>query len=182
MMESRATTPYYGVMAEFESPEALLEAAARARDAGYRKMDAFHPFPIHGMREALGKPKTKFPWIIFLGGAVGFIAAYSMMYFATVIHWPLNIGGRPLHSWVNYIPILFEVTVLFATLTAFFGLWVLCGLPMPYHPVFNVPRFARASTDRFFLCIEATDPKFDLQATRDFLQELNPASVNLVDH
>jgi hypothetical protein len=168
-------------MAEFETPEQLVEAAGRARDAGYRQMDAYHPFPIHGIREALGKPRTILPWIIFCGGAIGGIGGYAMQYFAMAVHWPLNVGGRPTHSWPNFIPITFEMTVLLASITAFLGMIVLNGLPQPYHPVFNVARFERASTDRFFLCIESTDPKFSLEDTRAFLNGLNAHSVSVVE-
>lgn len=168
-------------MAEFETTDELLAAAAKARDAGYRKMDAYAPFPVHGLREALGVPKTKLPYLIFLGGAVGGLSGYFMQYFAMAIHWPMNVGGRPTHSWPNFIPITFEMTVLFASLTAFICIIVLNGLPQPYHPVFNVARFERASTDRFFLCIEASDPKFDVTATRTFLQGLSCHSVAVVE-
>ncbi len=181
MMQNRLTPPIHGLMAEFESAEQLVEAARQAHEAGYRRMDAYTPFPVHGLREAMGVRKTRLPWLVLAGGAVGFIAGYGMQYFAQVIHWPINIGGRPLHSWPNYIPIVFEMTVLVASLTAFLSVVIINGLPRPHHPVFNVDKFDRASTDRFFLCIEADDPKFDTESTRLFLQELKPASVSVVE-
>lgn len=174
-------TEIYGLMAEFDTAEELTGAAAQAREAGYRQMDAYSPFPVHGLAQALGKPRTKLPWVIFAGGVVGAVAGYFMQYFATVIHWPINVGGRPLHSWPAYIPVTFEVTVLIASLTAFVAVIVANGLPQPYHPVFNVPAFERASTDRFFLCIEAKDPQFDREKTRRFLESLEPRSVTVVE-
>ncbi len=174
-------SPLYGLMAEFETSEQLLHAVGHAHQAGYRKMDAYSPFPVHGLREALGRKHTKLPFVILVGGIAGFLTAYAMMYYATVVHWPLNIGGRPLHSWPNYIPILFEMTVLFSVLTAFVGVIVANGLPQHYHPVFNVPGFERASTDRFFLCIESDDPQFDPKETRRFLESLEPMEVSSVE-
>ena len=158
-------TPIYGVMAEFDNPTALVHAARRAYERGYKKVEAYSPFPIEELSEALHQPKNKLPMVVLMGGVLGGLAGYLMQYYVTVIHFPINIGGRPLHSWPAYIIITFELTVLFASFAAFLGLLALCGLPMPYHPVFNVPRFALASRNRFFLCIEATDPLFDRAGT-----------------
>jgi hypothetical protein len=174
--------PIYGVMAEFDNPTALVNAVRRAVEEGYRKLDAYSPFPIEALSEALHLHKNKLPMIVLLGGLTGLIAGYLMQYYVTVIYFPINIGGRPLHSWPAYIIITFEMTILFAALSAVLGLLALCGLPMPYHPVFNAPRFALASRNRFFLCIEATDPLFDRSKTSDFLETLEPSEVTEVAH
>ena len=174
--------PIYGVMAEFNNPTALVNAAREARARGYRKLDAYTPFPIEELSEALHLPKRKLPLIVLIGGILGGLTGFLMQYYVTVIYFPINIAGRPLDSWPMYIVITFELTILFAAISAVLGLLALCGLPMPYHPTFNVPRFARASRSRFFLCIRATDPLFDLKATEDFLESLEPREVAEVAH
>src|SRR5450755_1620564 len=171
----------YGLMAEFEQPTELVAAARRAREEGYRKMDAYSPYPIHELTDALGIRPTKLPWIVLGGGIVGCASALLMMWFSATIHYPINVGGRPLASWPMFIPITFEVTVLFASLSAVLGMLGMNGLPMPYHPVFNAPRFALASRDRFFLCIEVIDPKFDVDATSRFLANLGARDVSEVE-
>ena len=170
----------YGLMAEFDTPTALVAAAERARLAGYRRMDAFSPIPIEELSEALDLRRTRLPMIVLAGGIIGGLAGYSLEYWSQAIAYPLNIGGRPLHSWPHFIPVTFETTVLGAALSAFVGMWALNGLPQPYHPVFNVPEFARASRDRFFLVIETADPRFDRHATEQFLQGLHPVGVHEV--
>jgi hypothetical protein len=174
--------PIYGLMAEFDDPKALVEAAHQAHAAGYKRMDAYTPFPVHGLSEALGVRHTRLPLLVLLGGIAGGLAGYGLQYWATVIEYPYNIGGRPLHSWPAFIPITFETTVLLAAFAAVFGMLALNGLPQPYHPVFNVPRFELATRTHFFLCIEATDPKFDLEGTRRFLESLSPQEVAEVEH
>ena len=173
--------PIYGVMAEFNNPTSLVNAAREARVRGYRKLEAYSPFPIEELTEALHLPKSKLPLIVLIGGILGGLTGYLMQYYVTVIYFPINVAGRPLHSWPMYIVITFELTILFAAISAVFGLLAVCGLPMPYHPVFNVKEFERASRDRFFLCIEATDPKFDMAATREFLESLHPMEVAEVE-
>jgi hypothetical protein len=173
-------SPVYGLMAEFEDPNALVAAANHARLEGYRRMDAYSPFPIEELHEALGLPPTRLPLIVLIGGLVGAVGGYSLQYWVSVIENPWNVGGRPLHSWAAFIPITFETTILVAALSAVLGMLALNGLPMPYHPVFNVSRFALASRNRFFLCIEARDANFDLEKTRNFLQTLNPREVSTV--
>ncbi|HEY6050550.1 MAG TPA: DUF3341 domain-containing protein [Thermoanaerobaculia bacterium] len=172
----------YGLIAEFESPGELLEAARRAREEGYVRMDAYTPYPMHDLAEALGIRPTKLPWVVLAGGLIGCVAALGMMWFSATIHYPLNVGGRPLASWPMFIPITFELTVLFASLFAVLGMLGMNGLPMPYHPVFNAPRFALASRDRFFLCIEARDPRFDTEKTSRFLANLGARVVSEVEH
>ena len=166
----------FGLAAEFKSHEDLLRAAEESYAQGYRKMDAYAPFPVEGLAGALGK-RNRVPLMVLIGGIIGGAGAYYMMWYANVVSYPINIGGRPLHSWPAFIPITFELTVLCAGLTAFFGSLATCGLPKPYHPMFNLPEFERASQDRFFLCIEADDPIFDATKTREFLQRLGPQSV-----
>ena len=172
--------PIYGLIAEFENPTGLVNAARAAREQGYRKLDAYSPFPIEELNEALHLHRNKLPLIVLLGGLVGGTLGYILQYYVTVVYFPINIAGRPLHSWPSYVVITFEMTILFAALSAVLGLLALCGLPMPYHPVFNVPRFALASRNRFFLCIQARDPLFDRAKTSAFLETLEPREVSEV--
>jgi hypothetical protein len=170
----------YGFMAEFEQPAELLNAARAAHEAGYRKMDAYSPFPVEGAAEAIGFQHTRVPLVVLIGGIAGAGVAYGMQYYSAVWDYPLNIGGRPLHSWPSFIPITFELTVLFAAVAAVFGMLLMNGLPKPYHPVFNVPAFKLASQTRFFLCLQATDPQFG-ERTKYFLAGLNPIAVHEVE-
>jgi len=170
----------YGLLAEFDDPNALVAATQKAHRAGYRRMDAYSPFPIEELHEALGGRHTRLPLIVLIGGLFGCLGGYSLEYWVSAMAYPINVGGRPLHSWPAFIPVTFECTILVAALSAVFGMLALNGLPMPYHPVFNVPRFALASRNRFFLCIEARDKKFDLTETRRFLETLNPREVSTV--
>jgi hypothetical protein len=169
----------YGLSAEFVHHAELLRAAHESYARGYRNMDGYTPFPIEGLAEAMGK-SNRMPLLILVSGIIGGCSAYFMQWFANVISYPLNVGGRPLHSWPSFIPITFELTVLGASLTAFFFSLGLNGLPKPYHPMFNLAEFERASQDRFFLCIEATDALFDREATRRFLESLHPVMVREV--
>jgi Protein of unknown function (DUF3341) len=171
----------YGLMAEFAEPEALLEAARRSFAEGYRRMDAYSPFPIDGLAEAIGFHKTRLPLLVLIGGIIGCLGGFYLQYWVAVIDYPLNIGGRPLNSWPMFIPVTFELTILAAGLTAVLGLLALNGLPMPYHPVFNVERFQLATRNRFFLCIESVDPKFNQETTRRFLESLRPQGVYEVE-
>ena len=167
----------YGLLAEFEDPKALVAATHSAHHAGYRCMDAYSPYPIEELHEALGARHTRLPLIVLIGGLCGCLGGYSLQYWVATSAYPLNIGGKPLHSWPAFIPITFECTILVAALSAVFGMLALNGLPMPYHPVFNAARFALASRNRFFLCIEAKDPQFHLEETRKFLETLEPREV-----
>jgi hypothetical protein len=176
----RTPSAIYGLMAEFDDPPSLVAAAERAHHAGYRCLDAYSPFPIEELHEALGSHHTRLPLIVLIGGLVGCIGGYLLQYWVSVLAYPINVGGKPFHSWPAFIPVTFECTILGAALSAVLGMLALNGLPQPYHPVFNVPRFALASRNRFFLCIEANDPQFDLESTRQFLETLNPREVTTV--
>ena len=172
----------YGLLAEFAGPRRLTRAAQEARGDGYTQLDAYTPYPIEAVSEALGHHKSKLPLIVFVGGVFGFLAGFGLQYWTSVIAYPLNIGGRPLNSWIAFIPVTFETTILFAALAAVLGMLALNGLPQPHHPIFNAKRFALASRDRYFLCIEAEDPRFDREATRRFLEELGPVEVSEVEN
>ena len=174
------TPKTFGMMAEFDDHNRLLEAAGAAHAAGYRKMDAYTPYPIHGLSEALGQKPTKISTVVLCGGLAGCVGGFTLMCWITLVAYPMNVAGKPMYSWPAYIPITFETTVLCAAFTAVIGMIALNGLPQPYHPVFNVERFKRASQDRFFLCIEAADPKYDTMATREFLAR-HSAEVMEVD-
>jgi hypothetical protein len=180
MTMKAAAPPVYGLMAEYTSPDDVLAAARRAYAEGYRRMDAYTPFPVEGLAEAIGFTRNRMPLIVLIGGLLGGLGAYFMMWYSATIHYPINVGGRPFHSWPAFIPITFELTILGASFAAVLGMLGLNGLPMPHHPVFNVPGFALASRNRFFLCIQSDDPKFDLNATRQFLEGLGPNKVSLV--
>lgn len=167
-------TQLHGLMVQFLTPEAVLLATRRTRQAGYREFDAYTPYTVEGLAAELGMRRSRIPSIVLIGGIVGAGTGFFMQYYTMAVDYPLNSGGRPLFSWPAFIPITFEMLILVAALAAFLSMILLNGLPHPNHPVFNVPEFARASQDRFFLCIEATDPQFDLEATAKFLSDLNP--------
>jgi Protein of unknown function (DUF3341) len=169
--------PIYGLMAEFETPEEVLAAAHRTRAAGYRRIDAFTPFPVEGLAEAVGFEWTAVPIIVFCGGLLGGLTGFGMCFYANVVSYPWVIGGKPPNSWPMWIPITFELTILGAAIAAVVGMLALNGLPTPYHPMFSVERFRLASTDRFFLCVKARDRKFSLEETKTFLQDLKPHGV-----
>ncbi len=174
--------PFYGLLAEFDSATALAAAATRVREEGYTHTDAFTPYPVEGLSEAIGFHDRKLPLIVLCGGIIGGLSGFGLQYWVAAVAYPLNIGGRPYLSWPAFIPITFEMTILFAAISAVVGLMVLNRLPMPYHPVFNAPRFSAASRDRFFLLIESTDPKFDHLQTKKFLGDLHAREVTEVAH
>jgi Protein of unknown function (DUF3341) len=179
-MEHRAHT--YGVVAEFETAEQLIQAAERTRLAGYRRFEAYAPFPVEGLSEAMALKRNAVPLITLIGGLAGGLGGFFFQYWVSVIAYPVNIGGRSLNSWPAFIPVTFELTVLGAALSAVFGMLALNGLPRPHHPLFNVHRFSKhATSDRFFLCIEARDPKFHLADSARFLQGLHAAHVSEVE-
>ena len=170
----------YGLIAEFDDPDTLVKATAKAHEAGYRTMDAFSPFPIHGLAEAMGVRKTLVAKITLAGGLTGTATGFGMQYFASVMHYPYSIGGKPLNSWPAFMPIVFELTILFAAFSALGSMLLINGLPRPHHPVFNAKRFERASSDGFFLCIEETDAQYDASETKAFLEGLGPVEVSEV--
>jgi hypothetical protein len=173
--------PVYGLLAEFDSAEQVLAGAEKSYAAGYRQMDAYSPIPVEGLAEAIGFHRTWVPQLCLLGGLTGCVGGFFLQWWPNVIGYPLNIGGKPHNSWPSFIPITFELTVLFAGLATVFGMLALNGFPEPYHPIFNAPRFEGASRDKFFLCIEARDEKFDAQKTREFLLGLNPQEVSEIE-
>jgi hypothetical protein len=172
----------WGLLAQFETSHELVDATKRAHQRGYRKMDAYSPFPVPKLAEAVGFHRNYVPLTCLIGGILGGSAAYMLQYWINVIGYPMNVAGRPLHSWPSFIPVTFEMTVLFAGFGAFFGMWALNGLPLLFHPLFNVKRFSAASRDGFFLCIQAADPKFELGNTRDFLLSLRPIAIEEVPY
>ncbi len=174
--------PIWGLIAEFDTPSEIVIAARKAYAEGYRRMDAYSPFPVEGLSEAIGFHHDSVALICLVGGLLGLATAYVLQYWINVIAYPLNIGGRPFHSWPSFIVVSFEMTILFGGLAAVFGMFAMNGLPMPYHPVFNVPSFSFATEDKFFLCIEASDPKFDRVATYQFLSSLEPRAITEVPH
>jgi len=172
--------PIYGLMAEFDSAQALVDAGRKTREAGYKKIDAYSPFPIEGLAEEIGMHFDEIPLTVLIGGIIGGCTGYLMQYWMSAVDYPLNIGGKPPHSWPAFIVITFEMTILFAGISAVLGMLAFNGLPMPYHPVFNVPRFALASKDRFFLIVFSSDKKYNSLETRNFLETLAPRSISEV--
>ena len=173
-----APGPLYGIIAEYPDATALVGAARAAREAGYRDIDGYSPFPIEELIETLDVHDRRLPFLVLVGGILGGIAGYALCYWTSVVDYPINVGGRPFHSWPAFIPVTFETTILGAALACVLGMLALNGLPMPYHPVFNVPRFALSSSDRFFLCIKAHDPRFDADDTRRFLESTGARQVD----
>lgn len=167
----------YGLIAEFRTGDALLEAAKRARDDGYRNLEAYAPYPVEGIAEAVGFKRNRVPLITLLGGFAGGLGGYFLQWYSAVIDYPINVGGRPLHSWPSFIPATFELTILGAALAAVFGMLAMNGLPRLNHPVFNAPDFGQVTRNRFFLCLPARDPHFDGKRSMEFLQGLKPMSV-----
>ena len=182
-MDAAHTLPpaTYGLLAEFDSPTALVSAAKRAYEAGYRRMDTFSPYPVEEAWEAIGHHDRRLSLIVLGGGITGLLTGLGLQEWVHQVAYPINIAGKPLNSWPQFVPVIFELTILFAALSAVIGMIVLNGLPQPYHPVFNVPRFEHASRDKFFLVIESTDPKFDRAKTLDFLKTLDASEINEVE-
>lgn len=171
-MHEKSENKVYGLIAEFDDPDNLMAAATAAYHKGYRTMDAYTPFPIHGLDDALNIQETKLAWFTLAAGVTGAVSGFGMQWFASVVHYPYDIGGRPYFSWPAFIPVAFEMNILFAAFTTGLVMLALNGLPQLYHPVMNAKNFERATSDRFFLCIEHTDPQYDTDKTRDFLESL----------
>lgn len=167
----------YGLLAEFDTPSELVDAAREVRDAGYTKTDAFSPFPLHEIDEALGIKRSILPWLVFGGGLTGLMTGFALQIFVHYVDYPIIVGGRPFISIPSFIPPAYELTILFAGFAAVFGMLFLNGLPQPYHPVFNVPRFSLASREKFFLLIEKKDPNFDYEKTKSLMQGLKAQEV-----
>jgi hypothetical protein len=182
VVPERTPSPIFGVIAQFDDSSSLIGAVRQVRKAGYTRIDAFTPYPVHGLDDELGVRGTKLPAIVLSAGIVGAFTGFGMQYFAMAVHLPLNIGGKPLNSWPAFIPITFEVTILFAALSAVIGMLVLNGLPQPYHPVFHAKNFERASVDQFFLCIQSDDPRFDQIEARNLLASTGAVEVSDVPH
>jgi hypothetical protein len=171
----------YGVVAEFDTPDQLIGAAKQARKAGYKRLEAYSPFPVHGLVDAVGFKDEKVPWIVFMGGLVGASCGYLLQYYTSVIDYPMNVGGKPLNSLPMFFPVTYEMTILFASFGAFLGMLALNKLPQPYHGAFNTPNFERASQDKFFLAIESDDEQFDEVETKKFMDTMADANnVSLV--
>jgi hypothetical protein len=179
--KSPEPTGTYGLMAEFASADDVVSAARQVREAGYKKVDGYSPYPMEALIHELDQHHSWVPTIVLGGGLTGFLAGYGLEYWSSVIEYPMNIGGRPFHSWVSFIPPAFETTILFASFGAVLGMLILNGFPRPYHPVFNVEEFAKnASNDKFYIVIEATDEKYDPVKTQEFLKSLHPTFVKEV--
>ncbi|HEY5163321.1 MAG TPA: DUF3341 domain-containing protein [Terriglobales bacterium] len=182
MKPAMTKPPIYGLIAEFDTPTEIVVAARKAHAEGYRHLDAYSPFPVEGLAESIGFRRNRVALVCLVGGLLGLASAYILQYWINTIAYPLNIGGRPFHSWPSFIIVTFELTILFAGLSAAVGMIIMNGLPLPYHPVFNVPSFSAASRDKFFLCIEAVDPRFDRETTHAFLSSLDPRAITEVPH
>ncbi len=172
--------PVYGLLAEFDSAQQLIDAAHKTHSAGYKKIDAYSPFPVEGLADAIGFHKDGVPFVVLIGGILGGLSGYLLQYWVATITYPINVGGRPYHSWPSFIIVTFEMTILFAGLSAVFGMLALNGLPMPYHPVFNVPEFSKASENKFFLIVFSSDASYDPVGTREFLEGLRPRAISEV--
>ena len=182
-MSHAMTAPsLYGLVAEFDTPTDLVNACKAAYAEGYREMDAYSPFPVEEASEAIGFHKSAVPLIVLVGGILGGLSGFGLQYWINVIAYPLNIGGKPFNSWPAFIVPTFEMTILFAGLSGMFGMFALNGLPRPYHPLFHVEQFSKVTRNRFFLCVESTDPKFDLTGTQQFMERLKPLSISEVPH
>jgi hypothetical protein len=180
MVDGAGKSGVYGLMAEFDNPTDVVHAAQRVHEEGYRQIDAYSPYPIEELSEAIGFHKNRVPLAVLIGGLLGATGGTLLCYWVSAIAYAENIGGRPLWSWPAFIPVAYECTILVASISAVVGMILMNGLPQPYHPVFNAPRFELASRDHFFVCIESADPKFDLDQTRAFLASLGARSVEEV--
>jgi len=172
-----ASSEQFGLLAEFADADALVAAAARVHGEGYRRFECYSPLPVEGLADAIGFRRSGLPFVVLVGGVVGCLSGIALQYWTTVIAYPLNIGGRPVFSWPSFVPVVFEMTVLFAALSAVLGMLAMNGLPRPHHPLFAIPSFDRATQDKFFLCILSVDSQYHPQTTRQFLERLGPVEV-----
>jgi hypothetical protein len=177
MQTAEPTDPTYGVMAEFDTAQALVDAARRVMAEGFVKVEAYSPVPIEELNDIIHKKRTILPALVLAGGLTGMATGFLLQYWASAIEYPLNVGGRPFASWPAFVVPSYELTILFSALTAAAGMIALNGLPQPYHPVFNAPRFSLASSDKFFIVIEAEDPKYSLKETSAFLDRIGAKGV-----
>ena len=180
MKASAAPSGVYGLLAEFDKPQDVVAATRDAYAHGYRFMEAYTPFPVEGLAESLGFERNGIALVVLIGGVIGGLGGFLMQWYSAVVHYPLDVGGRPFNSWPMFMPITFELTILAASLSAVLGMLGLNGLPRPHHPLFNVPGFALASRNRFFLCLQARDPLFDIEASRRFLEQRAPRTISVV--
>ncbi len=180
-MDDKIQNDLYGVAAEYADDAVLLAAVKKAREAGYTVMDAYTPVPVHGLHEALGGKRTKLPLITLAGGVIGTLGGLGLQVWVSAIEYPMNVGGRPWLSWPSFFPVAFECMILGAALATIIGLFAMCKFPLPYHSIFNTPGFERASNDRYFLCVESTDPKFDAKAVRHLLEGTGAEAVSEVE-
>ncbi|MCA9011927.1 MAG: DUF3341 domain-containing protein [Planctomycetaceae bacterium] len=180
--QNNLASPVWGILAEFSEASELLDGVTRLRERGYTSLEAYTPFPVEGLSERLQFPRSPMPWIVLAGGVIGGCSVYALEYWINLDVYPLNIGGRPLHSWPAFIPATFEGTVLFASLFAILGFILVCGLPRLHHPIFEIEAFKRASTNRFFLVIKSEDPCFEELSLRDSLRELGACGMWEVPH
>jgi Protein of unknown function (DUF3341) len=176
-----ANPELYGLVAEFNDPEDLIDAANKVRKAGYTAVEAYTPYPVDGLDDAVGHKPTRLGWVVFWMGVLGCLTGFFMQLYSNAVFYPLNIGGKPYNSWPNFVVITFECTIIFSCFTA--GLFMLGrnGLPRPYHSIFNTPNFEHASRDKFFLCVESKDSKFDLGKTKKFMDGLGANQVSEVE-
>ena len=181
MSANNKTGALYGLLTEFESPSLLMEAVEKVRDAGFKKWDVHTPFPVHGMDDAMGIRGTQLPFIVLVSGLTGLGLATLMQWWMNAVDYKFMISGKPMFGLPANVPVMFELTVLFSAFAAFFGMWILNDLPKLYHPLFTNKRFRRASQDRFYIVIEAVDPKFKLEGTREFLASLGGSVVEEVN-
>lgn len=170
----------FGLLAEFENPQILYTACEKVRDAGYKQWDAYTPFPVHGLDKAMGIPASKVPWVALGGALTGMCTAVMLQWYTSAVEYPLVISGKPLFSWPAFVPITFELSILFGAFGAVLGMLAINGLPKPYHPLFSSERFARVTDDKFFIAIEVGDEKFDAASTEAFLKEIGAVYVEMV--
>lgn len=182
-LEARAgvpSAPPFALVGVFDTPAALLRACEALRDVGYRRFDAHTPYPVHGMERAMGLRRSRVPWVAFVGGIAGGLLGFGLQMWTMGADYPLNLSGKPFYAFQAYVPVTFELTILLAAIGAFLSMWALNGLPLLFHPVMQHPRFPEASDDRFLLSVEAADPEFEAERTRELLAALGAKDIEEV--